>query len=139
MFTPKNLHLILAVLIILIVALTYGLFPGRSITFLLGLNSTDINLKQIFRANMGLYLGMAALWISGILQSKLWFSATLSSMVFFGGLAIGRLIGILKDGIPAAYFWIGMLIEFILFAWAIVNLRKYYFTSFNKNPPPGAR
>jgi len=139
MFTAKNLHLILSSLIILIVAFTYGLLPEKSIRFLLGFNSTDINLKQVFRANMGLYLGNTALWISGILQTKLWFSATLSSMVFFGGLALGRLIGILTDGIPAAHFWIGMLVECILFVWAIVNLRIYHFTSFNKNPPPGAR
>jgi hypothetical protein len=137
--TIKNLHLIVSVLIIIMVAFAYGLFPGRAISILLDLKEDNINLKQVFRAIMGLYLGMAALWIAGLFQARYWYSATLSAAVFFGGLAFGRIIGIIADGIPSNFFRMGMIIELFMFLWSIINLKKYHLSSFNKNPPPGAR
>jgi hypothetical protein len=121
----KNAQLLFGAIIVAIVALEYGIAPGKTVKLLLGINTTNSNLNQVFRASMGLYLGMASLWITGVFIQNLWRAATLSSAVFFGGLAFGRIIGILSDGWPNVYFTTGVVLELILFIWAIINLKKY--------------
>ena len=74
---------------------------------------------------MGLYLGVAMIWIVGIIKSKFWVSATFTNIVFMGGLAFGRLISLVIDGIPSAYFLIGLLLEIIFLFWGALNLKKY--------------
>jgi Domain of unknown function (DUF4345) len=122
----KNVQLLFGAVIVAIVALEYGIAPGKTVKLLLGINTTNSNLNQVFRASMGLYLGMAAFWISAVFNANLWRAATLSSIFFFGGLAIGRIIGILSDGWPNVYFTTGVVFELILFIWAMINLKKYY-------------
>jgi Domain of unknown function (DUF4345) len=121
----KNAQLLFGAIIVAIVALEYGISPGKTVKLLLGIDTTNSNLNQVFRASMGLYIGMASFWISAAFIANLWRAATLSSAFFFGGLAVGRIIGILSDGWPNAYFTTGVVLELILFIWAIINLKKY--------------
>jgi Domain of unknown function (DUF4345) len=65
----KNAQLLFGAIIVAIVALEYGIAPGKTVKLLLGINTTNSNLNQVFRASMGLYLGMASLWkICGVRQ-----------------------------------------------------------------------
>ncbi len=84
-----------------------------------------INLANIFRAMMGLYLGMSVIWIMGIIRSKLWVTATITNIAFMGGLTLGRLVSMFLDGVPGIYFLIGFMLELLLAIWGLKNLKKY--------------
>ncbi|MEP6926457.1 MAG: DUF4345 domain-containing protein [Ginsengibacter sp.] len=121
----KNLHLIISITFIIPVALVYGLCPNIILLKLFGIKLESINLTNIFRAIMGLYLGISAIWLIGIIKSKFWITATLTNIVFMGGLASGRLLSLILDGLPSIYFLIGLLLELILAFWGVINLKKY--------------
>ena len=121
----KNLHLVVSTTFIIPVALVYGLDPHLILSKLFDIKIETINLLNIFRAIMGLYLGMAAMWIIGIIKPKFWTTATLSNVIFMGGLACGRLLSLLLDGLPSMYFFIGLILELVLAFWGLMNLSKY--------------
>ena len=74
---------------------------------------------------MGLYLGMVVLWLIGIFKPAYWRIATISNVLFMSGLALGRIISLVVDGIPSIAFSIGLALELILALWGIKNLNKY--------------
>jgi hypothetical protein len=121
----KNLHLIVSTIFIIPIALVYGLYPGMTLSRLFGIEIGTINLTNIFRAMMGLYLGVTVVWIMGILQPKFWMIATITNIVFMGGLAAGRLLSLVVDGVPSIYFSVGFLLELLLAFWGLINLKKY--------------
>jgi hypothetical protein len=123
-YKSPNAHLIVSALLLLPIALGYGLWPATilPIYFKIEINTTD--LTHVFRAMMGLYLGMVLFWIWGIYDSKYWIPATLSNVVFMGGLAIGRVCSIVLDGFPATLFVFGAVVEGLLAFWGWVNLKK---------------
>jgi hypothetical protein len=45
------------------VALSYGLLPERSLPLLYGITDPDLPTRHVFRAVMGLYLGMICFWL----------------------------------------------------------------------------
>lgn len=116
----RKLHLILSCLIVIPVAFVYGFKPN----LLFDVNLNSIDEANIFRAVMGLYLGFSTLWIIGILKPVFWKIATLSNMIFMLGLAFGRIISILLDGIPSTIFVLGTLGELILGLYALYQLKK---------------
>lgn len=118
----KNLHLSTSTLVIIVVALTYGVFPNKILPLLFDFNVESTDLKNVFRAIMGLYLGMAGYWIIGIIKPQHWRAATLTNIIFMGGLAFGRMLSLLIDGISIPYTK-GMLLEFIFMIWGIYNLK----------------
>jgi hypothetical protein len=74
---------------------------------------------------MGLYLGISSIWIIGISKPKFWTMATLTNIIFMGGLALGRLLSLVLDGLPSIYFVIGLILELTLAFWGVRNLKKY--------------
>jgi len=41
------------------------------------------------------------------------------------GLALGRTISLVIDGIPSIYFLVGLVLELLLALWGIINLNNY--------------
>jgi hypothetical protein len=123
--TVSSLHLMVSILIIIPIALAYGLYPKIILPLLFDFNVDAINLVNIFRAMMGLYLGMSVIWIMGIIKSKFWITATITNITFMGGLALGRLVSLAIDGVPGIYFLIGFIVEVFLAIWGLKNLKKY--------------
>ncbi|MFT3980552.1 MAG: DUF4345 domain-containing protein [Ferruginibacter sp.] len=121
----KNLHLAISAILITVVSLTYGLFPNSILPELFDFNVESTDLKQVFRALMGLYLGMAVLWMIGIFRPHYWKAATVSNVFFMIGLAVGRIISLTIDGMPSVFFSVGLVLELILALWGIRNLNKY--------------
>ena len=117
--------MIISTIILTIVALAYGLSPNNILPKLFDFQVQTIDLKQTFRATMGLYLGMVALWVIGIFNPRHWRTATISSVFFMSGLAVGRIISLALDGIPSIYFSVGLALELTLAFWGIINLNKY--------------
>ena len=120
----KNLHLLISIFFIVPVALTYGLMPDGFLENIFHFKFEKIELSGIFRALMGLYIAMAVFWFVGIIKSKFWIAATMSNVLFMTGLAFGRIISILLDGLPSNIFLAGLIGEILLAVWGIINLKN---------------
>ncbi len=124
-FKNKNLHLIVSSLIILPIGLTYGLSPKTILIKFFELKVATTNIENIFRAMMGLYFGVTTVWIIGILKTRFWTAATLTNILFMGGLGLGRLLSFILDGIPSRIFIAGFFFEVFFAFWGLINLKKY--------------
>ena len=82
------------------VALSYGLLPERSLPLLYGITDPDLPTRHVFRAVMGLYLGMICFWLAGALRPDLRVAALWTVFVFVTGIALGRVLSLVLDGWP---------------------------------------
>jgi len=82
------------------IALGYGAAPQQSLEHLFAVSVQNVNGTHIFRAIMGLYLALAAFWIFGAYKADLRQPALYSLVVFMFGLAAGRLLSLVVDGVP---------------------------------------
>jgi hypothetical protein len=106
------------------IALSYGLMPQRSLDFLFGISVSSMNLEHIMRAVMGLYLAMIILWIVGAVNSSYRNPALISMIVFMFGLAAGRLISLIIDGIPHWLLIAYLACELLFGTLAMLLLRR---------------
>ena len=109
--TKESIFLLVAAVGLTPIALAYGLAPAITVPMLYGVEIDSINVTHIFRAVMGLYLAMVIFWILGAIQEPLRFAALCSVVVFMGGLAMGRILSLLVDGIPVAPLVIYLVLE----------------------------
>ena len=93
------------------IALGYGLLPATSLAFLFDIDASAINSAHIFRAVMGLYLALAAFWVAGAMKPHLRLPALYSLTVFMFGLASGRALSLVVDGIPHWLLFAYMVLE----------------------------
>ncbi len=124
MTKPKNLHLTVSAILVIVIALGYGLFPNEVLSRFFSFTVESADLKQAFRATMGLYIAMTAFWIIGIYNPAYWRGATIANILFMSGLAAGRIISFVADGVPSLLFSIGLILELILAFWGLWNLKK---------------
>ncbi len=120
----KNLQLGISAVVVLIASFVYGGNPSKFLPYIFGFEVEDLELKNIFRAIMGLYIAFAIYWIIGIRNPKYWQGATISNILFMGGLAFGRLASTVLDGVSFQYT-IGMVLEALFLFWGLHNLKKY--------------
>jgi hypothetical protein len=125
MIEMKNLHLILSTAILIPVALGYGIAPKTILPLLLNIRIETIDMLNICRTIMVLYLSIVALWLLGIYNKKYWFTATIANILLMGGLAIGRILSLVLDGMPSPIFLWGTLGEMVLAVFAFYQLRKW--------------
>lgn len=118
----KNFHLGVSTIIVIVVGLTYGIYPNKILPKFFDFKVESIDLNNVFRAIMGLYLGLSIYWIIGIFKSEHLRGATLTSTIFMGGLAFGRIISIVIDGVPSIPFLMGTIAEIFFMFWGIYNL-----------------
>ena len=95
------------------VALTYGLAPDLIVPQLYGVPVDTVSTEHVFRAVMGLYLGMVVFWVLGARRESLRFAALCSVAVFMLGLAAGRVLSLLVDGTPATLLVIYLVLEIV--------------------------
>lgn len=106
------------------IALSYGVAPGTSVTTLLGFPVEGTNHTHVFRAIMGLYLANTVFWIAGALRPGLRRAALWSLFIFMGGLAAGRILSVIVDGLPNGVLIFYLLAELVLAALALICLRR---------------
>ena len=82
------------------IALGYGAKPSVSLDALFGITVDTTNLTHIMRAVMGLYLGMVAFWLYGAFNRSMAGPALAACAVFMLGLAAGRMLSFILDGLP---------------------------------------
>ena len=82
------------------IALSYGAVPSSSMPYLFGIEVDSVNLTHILRAVMGLYLALICFWVIGAFRRDLTVPALWSLVVFMFGLAGGRVLSLMLDGMP---------------------------------------
>lgn len=96
--TPAEMLLLISSIVLLPIALAYGMYPKVTVKKLYKIEIRTINHSNIFRAIMGLYLGFIVYWMLafwGFIDPK----AALGSLtVFMFGLAFGRTVSWCADG-----------------------------------------
>jgi hypothetical protein len=98
--TKQKLLLLIAAIGLVPIALGYGLMPERSLPYLYGVGIDGTSNVHILRAVMGLYLGMVVFWIMGARSARFQDAALCSLIVFMLGLAAGRVLSMVIDGMP---------------------------------------
>lgn len=103
--------LILASVGLLPIALSYGAAPAASLSFLYDIDASSVNVAHIFRAVMGLYLALIIFWLIGAKNKNLELPALWSLVVFMFGLAAGRALSLVVDGMAHPLLMIFLLLE----------------------------
>ncbi|MCF2876470.1 MULTISPECIES: DUF4345 domain-containing protein [unclassified Tenacibaculum] len=119
----KNLHLLISLGIVVPTAIIYGspsILPQQ-----LDIQVNTIDLSNMLKAIMGLYIGISLVWILGIWKTQYWKRATKLNILFMLTLAIGRGLSMITDGIPTNGYIFGITAELLLGLFSIYQLRKY--------------
>jgi len=105
------------------IALGYGAKPSLSLDAVFGIKVDTVNLTHIMRAVMGLYLGMVVLWVWGAFRKSMETPALVACAVFMLGLAAGRILSFVMDGMPHWLLIVYALLEIVLGLIAVVLLK----------------
>jgi hypothetical protein len=104
--------------------LGYGANPTESLDALFDITVDTTNLTHIMRAIMGLYLGMVVIWVWGAFDKRLTTPALVSCAVFMLGLAAGRFLSFILDGMPHWLLVVYAALEVVLGILAVVLYRQ---------------
>ncbi|EHQ02041.1 DUF4345 domain-containing protein [Gillisia limnaea] len=119
----KNLHLLVSLSIVVPTAIIYGsptVLPEH-----LDIKVETIDLSNMLKAVMCLYLGISLVWILGIWKTVYWKIATQLNILFMLSLASGRALSMITDGIPTGGYIFGIIAEFGIGLYSIYQLKKY--------------
>jgi hypothetical protein len=117
-------YLLFSAIGLVAVALSYGVAPAIVLPKLMDLTVEGTDLTHIFRAIMGLYLGMIVLWLVGAFRSDFARAAVIAEIFFMFGLAGGRLLSIAVDGVPSIPLVLYTVVEITLGIWGVVVLLR---------------
>ncbi|WP_372615389.1 DUF4345 domain-containing protein [Aquicoccus sp.] len=106
------------------VALSYGMMPERSLPFLYGISDPDLPTRHVFRAVMGLYLGMICFWLAGALRPELRMPALWTVFVFVTGIGLGRVLSLGLDGWPGPILVVYLIAEIALAGTSLVLITR---------------
>ena len=95
------------------VSLIYGGNPAISMPNFYGIEVDTVNLSNILRAVMGLYIALCIFWVIGAWYEKLRISALWSLAIFMTGIASGRALSLILDGMPSPLFIFYLVVEII--------------------------
>lgn len=119
----KSGFLIFAALIVILIAMAYGVNPAWFVATFLHGSIVDTNWAHLLRAVMGLYLFMGGFWLYAAKHPDLRNPALLTTILFAGGLVCGRILSLFTDGIPSPLLLIYLVLELALIPFAIVIYR----------------
>lgn len=120
----KNLHLWLSGIIVIIAGVVYGGYPSYLIPLIFGFEVNALDLQNILRAVMGIYIGIGAFWLLGASKPAYWKSATICNLLFMGGISFGRIVSTLFDGV-SVLLTPALILELLFFGWGLYNLKKH--------------
>jgi hypothetical protein len=96
----KRYFLIFAFVVVSMIALLYGISPQWFAQTFLDINELSISSSHILRALMCLYLAVGVFWLYSAFSDRYRNTAVLTTVIFSGGLVIGRIGSLLMDGWP---------------------------------------
>ena len=106
------------------IALGYGLMPEKSMSYLFNISVSEVNLAHILRAVMGLYLALIIFWVLGAMKENLRQAALYSMVVFMLGLAGGRILSLIVDGVPHWLLLLYLALELLFGVLGLLLVRK---------------
>lgn len=107
----RQIFLLITAIGLIPIALSYGLMPQQSLKYLFDISIANTNGIHIYRAVMGLYIGLVLFWIIGSIKRELTQAALYSLIVFMFGLAGGRILSLIVDGMPHWLLLVYLLLE----------------------------
>jgi len=107
------------------IALGYGAKPSVSMDLLFSITVDTTNLTHIMRAVMGLYFGMVVLWLWGAFKKSMEGPALIACAVFMLGLAAGRIMSFILDGMPHWLLVVYAALEVVLGLTALALCRGH--------------
>ena len=107
------------------IALGYGAKPSVTLDALFGIEVDTTNLSHIMRAVMGLYLGMVVFWLWGAFRRSMAGTALAACAVFMLGLAAGRILSLVLDGLPHWLLIVYATLEIVLGLTAVTLYRRH--------------
>jgi hypothetical protein len=115
------------------IALGYGAKPSVSLDALFGISVDTTNLTHIMRAVMGLYVGMVVFWLWGAFSRPIVGPALAGCAVFMLGLAAGRILSFILDGMP---HWLLVLYAGLEIVLGLIAVALYRGQSSSEHPDP---
>ena len=119
----KNLHFFVSLIIVVPTAIIYG--SPTILPKFLNIEVHTIDISNMLKAIMFLYLGISLVWVLGILKTEYWKSATQLNILFMLTLGCGRGLSMIFDGLPTGGYIFGILAELIIGIFSIYQLKKY--------------
>ena len=120
----QKVLLILVAIGLIPIALSYGLIPNKSMSYLYEITDLQLNQIHIFRAIMCLYLALIVFWFIGAFNINLRQAALYSLVVFMFGLAAGRIISLIVDGTPNWLLLVYLFLELLFGILGCILVRK---------------
>ena len=120
----RQMFLLVAAIGLLPIALSYGLIPQKSLSYLFNITVSDPNSIHIFRAVMGLYLALIIFWLIGAFKVQVRQAALYSLIVFMFGLAAGRILSLIIDGMPHWLLAVYLVLELVFGVLGILLIKK---------------
>jgi predicted membrane protein len=120
----RQIFLLIAAIGLTPIALSYGFMPQKSLHYLFDISVSDTNSIHIFRAVMSLYLALVLFWILGAFKTQLRQAALYSLVVFMLGLAAGRILSFVVDGVPHWLLGVYLVLEFFFGFLGILLIKK---------------
>ena len=102
-----------AALLIVPIALNYGLFPARSLPMFLTIPELSTDQTHIYRGLMCLYLGVGLFWAVAAFKPAWQRVAVITAIGFAWSIAAGRVLSIIVDGWPSPLLLIYLGIEIV--------------------------
>jgi len=110
----KKYFLIAAFVSVSVIALLYGISPRWFAYTFLDLPEIPLDFAHILRAVMCLYLALGLFWLFSAFSENYRNTAVLTTMLFSGGLVLGRIFSLFADGDPSAILLIYLAMELVL-------------------------
>ena len=120
----KKAYLILAFSSVSVIALLYGVAPEWFAQTFLGLPQLGRDFAHILRAMAGLYLVLGSFWLYAAFKPHLRNIAVVTTAIFAGGLAAGRVLSLALDGQPSPLLLFYLAIELALLPLAVWVIRR---------------
>ena len=120
----RQMFLLVSAIGLLPIALSYGLIPQKSLSYLFDITVSDPNSIHIFRAVMGLYLALIIFWLIGAFKVQVRQAALYSLIVFMFGLAAGRILSLIIDGMPHWLLAVYLVLELVFGVLGILLIKK---------------
>ena len=119
----KKAYLTFAFVAVTIFGLLYGISPTWYAATFLDITDLNPNVAHILRAVTGLYLALATFWLYSAFNDKYRNTAVLTTILFAGGLAVGRCVSLIVDGQPTPVLLIYGAMEFAVVVIGYLVLR----------------
>jgi hypothetical protein len=120
----KKLFLLVAGVFLIPVALSYGIDPAATLPMIMNVTVEGTDETHIFRALMGLYLGMVAFCIIAAFTPSWQHVAVIWAVFFAYSLAIGRIISLMIDGIPSPMLLFYLAVELVVGTGGLILLTR---------------